>query len=89
MSKEERSDKSRRRRSIRAGAGAALRPEALRRYPSLKAVLSKPVHVISRQGFMLATNDFYWLSSWAFLRLIGGWFAKRAGGGSAASGGGE
>ena len=33
---------------------------------------------VSRQAFMLATNDVFWLSGWVFLALVGViWFARR------------
>ncbi len=48
---------------------------------STQATLAELAHTISQQSFMLATNDFYWLSGWIFLVLIGVvWFAKRSGG---------
>lgn len=57
---------------------------------SAKASLADLAHVISQQSFMLATNDFFWLSGWVFLALLGlVWFAKRSGGGSAPAGAGE
>jgi DHA2 family multidrug resistance protein len=35
------------------------------------------VSTVSRQAFMLATNDVFWLSGWVFLALIGViWFAR-------------
>jgi MFS transporter, DHA2 family, multidrug resistance protein len=35
------------------------------------------VHVVSQQAFMLATNDFFWLSGWIFVVLLGVvWFAR-------------
>jgi MFS transporter, DHA2 family, multidrug resistance protein len=34
-------------------------------------------HTVSRQAFMLATNDFFWLSGWIFVVLLGlVWFAR-------------
>jgi DHA2 family multidrug resistance protein len=50
---------------------------------SSKASLAELAHVISRQSFMLATNDYYWISGWLFLALLAlVWFAKRPGAGS-------
>ena len=52
-----------------------------------QASLAELARTISRQSFMLATNDFYWLSGWIFLVLIAVvWFAKRSLGGSPAAG---
>ncbi len=35
-----------------------------------KASVAEFAHIISRQAFMLATNDFFWLSGWVFLALL-------------------
>jgi len=44
-----------------------------------QASLDELAHTISQQAFMLATNDFYWLSGWVFIILIGlVWFARRS-----------
>lgn len=54
---------------------------------STKASLAHLTHEISRQSFMLATNDYYWLSGWLFLALLAVvWFAKRPGAARARSG---
>src|SRR5690606_3518732 len=37
---------------------------------SAQASAVQLAHLISRQAFMLATNDFFWLSGWLFLALM-------------------
>jgi DHA2 family multidrug resistance protein len=55
-----------------------------------KASLAELAHAVSQQSFMLATNDFYWLSGWLFLALLAlVWLAKRPRAGSASGGGTE
>ncbi|HEX5313534.1 MAG TPA: MFS transporter, partial [Gammaproteobacteria bacterium] len=57
---------------------------------SAKASLAELSHVVEQQSFMLATNDFFWLSGWVFLALLGlVWFARKSAGRSAPVGGGE
>jgi DHA2 family multidrug resistance protein len=57
---------------------------------STKAQLAQLAHTIGQQAFMLATNDFFWLSGWVFLALIGVvWLARRSAARSAPAGGGE
>ncbi|HEX5419662.1 MAG TPA: MFS transporter, partial [Gammaproteobacteria bacterium] len=47
-------------------------------------------HMIGRQAFMLATNDFFWLSGWLFLALMMSvWAAKGPFGQAAAGAGGH
>lgn len=52
-----------------------------------QASLTELAHTIGQQSFMLATNDFYWLSGWIFLVLIAVvWFARRSLSGAPAGG---
>lgn len=54
---------------------------------STQATLAQLAHAISQQSFMLATNDFFWLSGWIFLGLLGlAWFARKPSGGAPAGG---
>lgn len=77
-----------------AGVHGTFTNEAFNRLGELglgaRASLADLAHVISQQSFMLATNDFFWLSGWVFLGLLGlVWFAGRSARGPVPAGGGE